>query len=481
MSGLPLGVDQVVFDDLKKDYDARKVVVFAGAGVSAAAGLPTWKGLAQALADRMREAKKRQETIDEVEDLIQRGDLVNAMSAARAALRTEFDRVLQKRLDDTGHDVPDVVAAIAALGPKLAGVVTTNLDRLLERAFAGTWPAIVTPVADLVQRERYIFKPHGTIENADGWVFTREEYDQCMFGSQALQDLFWALYAGRTLLFVGASLTDDDFGLTLGRVRARASRNLPTHYAILPEPVRPMRRDHLEKAGIRLLAYENRSGTHGEVVEILQALAGAAGGTTKNAGGPGGSTHPPTFAASAKAGPGAGASSGATPSARAPVGAGPSAGGARGSGVAGALGVTDLFISACPKDQKLRDQLLAQLSPLEKTGQVRAAHEGLVRPGEERKKVLTSYFDRARIVLLLLSADYLASDEHVAELKRALERSRRGTAVVIPVLLRAALWQDFFVGHELKPVPEKAVTAFASADDAFLQVVQAVKSHLQPA
>lgn len=459
MIGLPGGVDPVVFDDLKREYEAKRVVVFAGAGVSAGAGLPSWKRLAELLADRMRQMKKAPDAIDEVAELIQKSDLVTAMSAARTSLRNEFDHLLKKQLDDAGRDVPEVATAIALLAPKLIGVVTTNLDRFLERALGGTWPPIFNPVADLAQRNRYLFKPHGTLDDANTWVFTREDYDRAMFGSPQLQDLFWALYAARTLLFVGASLTDDDFGLTLGRVRAQAGRNHPTHYAILPEPIGPARRDQLERAGLRLLAYENKSGTHHEVVQILNSLAGAV-------------TPPqPTPPPAASSPPGGQAPPAApSPPPRAPSPTPPLS--------AITKRPVDLYISASPNDAALRKRLLDQLSALERNGTLRVTHEGLVRPGEERKKVLTGFFDNARILLVLLSADYLASDEQHAELQAALSRSRAGTATLIPVLLKPAIWQPAFAGHDLKPVPDKAITRFTNTDDGFVEVVEAVMTYL---
>lgn len=472
MMGLPGGVDPIVFYDLKEKYEAKEVVVFAGAGVSAGAGLPSWKRLAELLIERMRQMRKSPDAIDEVAELIHKGDLVTAMSAARASLRNEFDHLLKSKLDDTGRNIPEVANAIARLAPRLSGVVTTNLDRFLERAFGGAWPPIVEPVSNLAQRAAYIFKPHGTIDNPNTWVFTREEYDQAMFGSQQLQDVFWALYAARTLLFVGASLTDDDFGLTLGRVRAQAGRNPPTHYAILPEPIRPTRRDQLERAGIRLLAYENTSGTHHEVVEILHALVPSSGSSMPPPGSSPGQ-KPLRVQTNASASPPSPHSLPLHDSSPPPRATSPTP-----SVAATMKRPVDIYISASPNDAALRKRLLDQLSALERDGTLRVTHEGLIRPGEERKKVLTGFFDNARILLVLLSADYLASDEQHAELQAALARSRAGTATLIPVLLKPAIWQPAFTGHDLKPVPDKAITRFTNTDDGFVEVVEAVMTYL---
>jgi len=460
--GLPPGVDQVVFEDLKKEYEAKNVVVFAGAGVSAGAGLPTWNQLAKALVERMRQTGKPKDALDEIEDFVGKGDLVNAMSAARASLQVEFLRELRRRLDDSGRDVPAVADAIAALAPQLAGVVTTNLDRLLERALGGAWPAIINPVADLLQRPRYIFKPHGTIDDASTWVFTREEYDQAMFGSQALQDLFTAIYRARTLLFVGASLTDDDFGLTLGRIRFLAGRNLPTHYAILPGAVLPMRRQKLEAAGIRLLVYENKSGTHHEVVDILKTLAGtasASGGASQfsgSASSPAATTLPTTASASSAI-----ASTPSTPVPR------------------GLARLVDLFLSAAPRDEPIRNRLIGHLKPLVDAKRIRITHAGAVLPGANKAATIASWVERAHLFVLLVSSDYLASDEQMAEATRAMARSATDGAAVLPVIVRACFWK-YAVFGDLAAVPAdgRPAAAFPDQDAALCEVVDAVRTIL---
>jgi hypothetical protein len=44
-------------DELREAYESGQLIVFAGAGVSAAAGLPGWKRLVELLAERARSRK----------------------------------------------------------------------------------------------------------------------------------------------------------------------------------------------------------------------------------------------------------------------------------------------------------------------------------------------------------------------------------------------------------------------------------------
>lgn len=258
-----------IVQDLRDAYATGNLVVFAGAGVSAAAGLPSWPRLAQDLRDRLHREGKPTDVIGEVDDLIKQWRLIDALSAIKHALGAlEFDIAIEKAVDDSALPVPDVAKAIAELEPKLRAVVTTNLDRFLERAFAGNWDALTDPPGDLGQRRRYVLKLHGTRIDRRSWVFTREQYDQGTFGWPLHRAVFEALFRTHPILFVGYGLADDDFDQTLASTRALAGPNPPRHFALLPAPVAPFRRSKLEKAGLRLLVYDN----HADVPGILRSI-----------------------------------------------------------------------------------------------------------------------------------------------------------------------------------------------------------------
>ena len=81
---------------------------------------------------------------------------------------------------------------------------------------------------------------------------------------------------------------------------------------------------------------------------------------------------------------------------------------------------------------------------------------------------------KADIILLLVSADFLASD--YIEMRRALERHQRGEARIIPVILRPCDWQKAPFGRLVAtPTDGKPITKFSDLDDAFLQVTQAIR------
>lgn len=265
--------DSPLLADLRAAYATGNLIVFAGAGISVAAGLPTWPELARQVLGLVRAAGASDDAVAEVEHLVKLGRLVDALSAAKEALGGhELEIAIEKAVDDTGRPPPEVVAAIAALAPRLRAVVTTNLDRFLERAFGGEWEHFTTPAGDLAQRRGYILKLHGTRGDRSSWVFTRRQYDRALFGRPELRATFEALFRTCPILFVGCGLADDDLDQTFAAIRALSGEQPPTHFAIVPDPVPPFRRKMLEQAGLRLLRYANVDGAHAEVPALLRSL-----------------------------------------------------------------------------------------------------------------------------------------------------------------------------------------------------------------
>jgi len=101
----------------------------------------------------------------------------------------------------------------------------------------------------------------------------------------------------------------------------------------------------------------------------------------------------------------------------------------------------ELVYSYSHKDQGLRDELAAHLSPLEREGLISSWYDRRIVPGKEFDREIDARFDRAQIILLLVSANFIASDYcYSQEMKKAMERHEAGDARVIPVIVRPVDW-----------------------------------------
>ncbi|MFE8598193.1 protein kinase domain-containing protein [Archangium violaceum] len=272
----PTSWQDPAFEHLRRAFNSGDLTLFVGAGISSAAGLPSWKTLVEMVVAAVKSRGADPTRLKEIEDLLTRGQYIDALTAAKEALgsQVQFCNLVEQQLDDTQRKVPDVGDAIAELSPSLRAILTTNLDRLLERALQGKWPVLVRPPGDLAQQRRYILHLHGVLRERDSWVMTRDDYDRAMYANPQLQGTFSTLFNAYPLLFLGFGLADDNFDAVFARVRALAGKQPPQHFALVAsETVSPSRRKRLEDSGLNLIVYANPDGKHSEVARVLRQLA----------------------------------------------------------------------------------------------------------------------------------------------------------------------------------------------------------------
>lgn len=105
-----------------------------------------------------------------------------------------------------------------------------------------------------------------------------------------------------------------------------------------------------------------------------------------------------------------------------------------------------LVCIAAPDDSVSLAHWETHLLPLQQTGWLSFWSEHVLQAGDERKALFTEHLDQADTIILLLSADFFASEECLTLMDYALHRSQDGTAKVIPLLVRPALWRESPLG-----------------------------------
>ncbi len=145
-----------------------------------------------------------------------------------------------------------------------------------------------------------------------------------------------------------------------------------------------------------------------------------------------------------------------------------------------------LFFCYAPEDEPLRKELGKHLTLLQRQGYITSWSGSSIGAGASYRAEIAQRMAEAQVILLLVSADFLASDEvYDEELDRALARRNEG-AHVLGVLLRPADW-----GHgklkRLDMVPKRVaegaskvvpVTEWPNRDAAFAAVAEAVREQL---
>lgn len=139
--------------------------------------------------------------------------------------------------------------------------------------------------------------------------------------------------------------------------------------------------------------------------------------------------------------------------------------------------MANIFFSYSHKDEELRNELETHLALLKRQGVISSWHDRRITAGGDFDKIISSELESSQIILLLVSAHFLASDYcYEKEMRRAIEKHEEGSAVVIPVILHPCDWHSAPFGHlRATPTDGKPVSMFANQHEAFAIIAKDVR------
>ncbi len=140
-----------------------------------------------------------------------------------------------------------------------------------------------------------------------------------------------------------------------------------------------------------------------------------------------------------------------------------------------------IFYSYSKEDEEFRIQLEKHLSLLKRQGAISGWHFRMITGGMEWKNQIDYHLGKSKIILLLVSSDFISSEYcYDVEMTKAMQLHRNKTAQVIPVILRPVDWQSAPFG-KLQALPKdgKPITKWANRDEAFLDIVQGIRQIIQ--
>jgi hypothetical protein len=141
----------------------------------------------------------------------------------------------------------------------------------------------------------------------------------------------------------------------------------------------------------------------------------------------------------------------------------------------------EIFCCYAREDEDWLRKLETHLSLLRRRGLVSLWHDRLITPGTNWRQTIDQRLEKASVILLLVSADFLASDYcYGVEMKRALEREARGEAHVVPILIRPVDWTGAPFAH-LRALPTNAqpITTWKNRDEAFREVAHDIREAIE--
>lgn len=193
-----------------------ELAVFLGAGVSAAAGLPTWEQLVGELAERSG-----------LDDGLRAGlALLPAQDSVALLARELGPDALETYVQERFGPGPYALAHALVADLPVQEFVTTNYDPLVEQAAADVGRDLrVLPFEEARPGAPWLLKLHGDAAHPGSIVLTREEYLRYGDSRAALAGVLHSLLLTRHVLFVGTSMLDDDLIRIAHEVRSALQLN----------------------------------------------------------------------------------------------------------------------------------------------------------------------------------------------------------------------------------------------------------------
>ena len=209
--------DQTATQHLASAIRARSVILFAGAGLSMSVGLPSWSELVAHLA---RELDLSDEilvspgcTYQSLAEFykIRNGSIGPLRSWMDRTWRVSEEEVRQSRLHELVIKLDFPI------------IYTTNYDRNLEAAFesAGRPYVKVANARDIAKTREgvtQIVKFHGDFDDDESLVLTETDYFNRLAFDSPLDIKFRSDALGKTVLFIGYSMTDMNIRLLMHKL-----------------------------------------------------------------------------------------------------------------------------------------------------------------------------------------------------------------------------------------------------------------------
>ena len=211
---LPLALPTLaVPDDLAKSCSSGECVLFAGAGLSAGAGVAPWTTFLFDLLHHVEEQKMIDTDYARSFEAALREGERNSVADGIVQIFGNRRKPLQEFLLQYYPDLPISSAHRLLQSIPFSSIITTNYDRLLEETFPehARQGLFTTRDAErlldaLSQKTPFILKLYGLIERLETLVFAPIEYREVLSSNVSFSKFMEGIFFSRTFFFIGLSL-----------------------------------------------------------------------------------------------------------------------------------------------------------------------------------------------------------------------------------------------------------------------------------
>jgi hypothetical protein len=251
-----------LLEDLAKAIKERRVILFVGAGVSMSVGLPSWQMLIEHMVDELGLNPEVNRNSTSSYQML--AEYYRLKQGSIGPLRSWMDRNWSVSREKVKHS--EMHRLIVSLDFPI--IYTTNYDRNLEVAFDihSKQYVKVANAKDLTKVSRdvtQIVKFHGDFDDDTSLVLAETDYFNRLSFDSPLDVKFRADALGRTVLFIGYSMSDTNIRLLLHRLwetwsESGYEKDRPRSFVFMPafDPIQEL---VLSRWGITVLSEDATS------------------------------------------------------------------------------------------------------------------------------------------------------------------------------------------------------------------------------
>lgn len=251
-----------VLEALKHFFtESSEPILFAGAGVSAHAGIKTWRPLLEGLKEWIRSRDAL--TANMMEECIHDHDLIRAADYFFLSRKvSDGNRYDALKLNLSGYDTSKLSTLMKL---PFEGYITTNFDRCLLDAYSkqrGTALLDYKLGDESFKQTQWSDSPflsriHGGIENPKSMILTQAHFDS-LSENDVYKDLLTFIFTRKNVLFTGFSFLDPAIKEVLTRVnKIYGPLTKGRHIALLPSSIESDFLSKLNRLNIESVYYSD--------------------------------------------------------------------------------------------------------------------------------------------------------------------------------------------------------------------------------
>lgn len=275
---------QLFIPDMPRDLINRirdgKCILFAGAGTSLDAGLPSWYDLLKGMVEQVDDyggLDNRQK--EELGFLIEQQDFNVVAEFCKEQLGAKgFADLIREKLGTRCKN--SIIHNILAEIP-FKGAITSNYDNFIEknhRNYRVILPNDINKfdqvtIESLFEEDKFpIFKIHGSYDDSNSIILTDNDYRNVIFRQPQYRENLKQLFKDKSLLFVGFSFRDSSINLLLQEIFTVTDGMTNPHYAFISD-IGSIKKDFFWKSrNIRVIPYQTVDGTHIILNKMLEKI-----------------------------------------------------------------------------------------------------------------------------------------------------------------------------------------------------------------